>query len=436
MNQPFPKSEPTISVGIVRASRLTIDLQGQFDCRAANQQFSGRLDVSFCNGHVVINGQIADNWHFIPESDSSRFVIHNVEIGIGFHWDKRENQVFGGILRFVIDGEMLWAVNVLGVESYLTSVISSEMNATSDIELLKAHAVTSRSWLMAQVWGKGHFHGQQKKESDTEILTWRDREDHTLFDVCADDHCQRYQGLTRVTNPKVEKAIDATRGQILTYEGKVCDARFSKCCGGKSELFESCWDDTPHPYLQSINDALQPTRGLPKTITSNDDARQWITASPDAFCNTTDTDTLRQVLNDYDQTTSDFFRWSVNTSGAELGSLIREKGNRDIGDVTALEALHRGPSGRITRLKIIGTKGEFIVGKELEIRRLLSPTHLYSSAFVTDFTPNGGITLRGAGWGHGVGLCQIGAAVMAKRGFSYRSIVYHYFRRAQIEKAW
>ncbi len=436
MNQPFPKSEPTISVGIVRASRLTIDLQGQFDCRAANQQFSGRLDVSFSNGHVVINGQIADNWHFIPESDSSRFVIHNVEIGIGFHWDKRENQVFGGILRFVIDGEMLWAVNVLGVESYLTSVISSEMNATSDIELLKAHAVTSRSWLMAQVWGKGHFHGQQKKESDTEILTWRDREDHTLFDVCADDHCQRYQGLTRITNPKVEKAIDATRGQILTYEGKVCDARFSKCCGGKSELFESCWDDTPHPYLQSINDALQPTRGLPKTITSNDDARQWITASPDAFCNTTDTDTLRQVLNDYDQTTSDFFRWSVNTSGAELGSLIREKGNRDIGDVTALEALHRGPSGRITRLKIIGTNGEFIVGKELEIRRLLSPTHLYSSAFVTDFTPNGGITLRGAGWGHGVGLCQIGAAVMAKRGFSYRSIVYHYFRRAQIEKAW
>ena len=436
MNQHLPNSEPTISVGIVRASRLTIDLQGQFDCHAANRQLSGRLDVSLGDGHVVINGQIADKWLFVPESDSSRFVIHDVEIGIGFHWDKRENQVFGGILRFVIDGDMLWAVNVLGVESYLTSVISSEMNATSDIELLKAHAVTSRSWLMAQVWGKGQFHGQQKQESDSEILTWRDREDHTLFDVCADDHCQRYQGLTRVTNPKVEKAIEATRGQILTYEGNVCDARFSKCCGGKSELFESCWDDTPHPYLQSISDALLPTRGLPKTITSNDDARLWITASPDAFCNTTDADTLRQVLNDYDQSTSDFFRWTVNTSGAELGALIREKGNRDIGDVTDLEALHRGPSGRITRLKIIGTKGELIVGKELEIRRLLSPTHLYSSAFVADFTPDGGITLRGAGWGHGVGLCQIGAAVMAKRGFSYRSIVYHYFRRAQIEKAW
>lgn len=436
MNQHFPQSEPSISVGIVRATRLNIDLRGQFDCHTANRQFSGQLDVAFNNGHVIIDGHVADNWQLIPESDSAHFVIHDVEIGIGFHWDKREDQVFGGILRFVVDGDMLWAVNVLGVESYLTSVISSEMNATSDIELLKAHAVTSRSWLMAQVWGKGQFHGQQKKESASEILTWRDREDHTLFDVCADDHCQRYQGLTRVTNPKVAKAIDATRGQILTCEGNVCDARFSKCCGGITEIFESCWDDTSHPYLQSISDALLPSRNLPTAITSNDDARKWITASPDAFCNTTDADTLRQVLNDYDQTTSDFFRWTVNTTGAELGDIIREKSNRDIGVVTNLEALHRGPSGRITRLKIIGTKGEFIVGKELEIRRLLSHTHLYSSAFVADFNPDGGITLSGAGWGHGVGLCQIGAAVMAKRGFSYRSIVYHYFRRAQIEKAW
>ncbi len=430
------QTEPIINVGILRASRLAIDLRGSYMCRAVGRRFSGRIEVSVEGGHVVVCGHVADEWTFVPESQHDTFVVHDVEIGIGFHWDKREDQVFNGALRFVVEEGEIWAVNMVGVESYLTSVISSEMSATSDVELLKAHAVTSRSWLMAQVWGKGQFKGQRKVETPTEVVTWRDREDHTLFDVCADDHCQRYQGLARVSNPKVVKAIEATRGQVVTYEGKVCDARFSKCCGGVSEVFESCWDDTPHPYLQSVTDALMPPHDLVVPVASPEAARRWVMSRPDAFCNTSDAEILRQVLNDFDQSTVDFFRWTVETTSAELGDLVRVKAGRDVGDVVGLEAISRGPSGRITRLRIVGARGEFVVGKELEIRRVLSRTHLYSSAFVADIKSDGSITLRGAGWGHGVGLCQIGAAVMARRGFSYRSILYHYFRRAQIETLW
>lgn len=428
--------EPTISVGIVHADHIVVELRGTYRCLATNATMTGLIEATTADGHVLVNGQEADRWILSPNGDSCRFTIRDVEIGIGFHWDKREDQVFGGGLRFAVEDGKVWAVNVIGVESYLTSVISSEMSATSDLELLKAHAVTSRSWLMAQVWGKGKFLGEQKSETEGEIVTWRDREDHTLFDVCADDHCQRYQGLARVSNAKVTKAIEATRGQILTYEGRVCDARFSKCCGGITETFENCWDNTPHPYLTSIADTFRPPRESLPYFNTEEAAQQWITTSPDAFCNTTDADTLRQVLNDYDQTTADFFRWTVKTTAHQLGSLIKEKSGRDIGDVVSLEPLRRGESGRISRLRIVGTCGELTVGKELEIRRILSPTHLYSSAFVAEVSADGSITLRGAGWGHGVGLCQIGAAVMARRRFSYRSILYHYFRRAIIERAW
>lgn len=431
------ESEPTVSVGIVRAKSITVDLVGSFESKTPRRTFRHGIVASIADGHISIDGAPADDLVLTPNGDTCRFVVHDVEIGIGFHWDKHENQSFGGALRFVADGDMLWAVNVVGVERYLESVISSEMSATSDEELLKAHAVTSRSWLMAQILGKGKFQGEQKNETATEITTWRDREDHALFDVCADDHCQRYQGLGRVTNPKVAKAVEATRGMVLTYDSEVCDARFSKCCGGMTERFESCWADDPHPYLRPVTDAMMPPRGLPTDLTTEDAAREWIEASPDAFCNTSDATTLRQVLNDYDQPTADFFRWETTISRRELGHLVHTKSGRDLGDIKTLEPLRRGASGRITRLRIVGEKGELTVGKELEIRRLLSPTHLYSSAFVSRPSDDGdALTLRGAGWGHGVGLCQIGAAVMSRRGFGYRSILYHYFRRAQIERLW
>lgn len=428
--------EPRVSVGIVRSPSVVIDLKGAYARRGLGAgQLTGRLVVEARGGHAVAGGEVADGWLLEPVEDGCQFDIQDVEIGIGFHWDRRERQTFGGALRFAVEGDEVWAVNVIGVEAYLTSVISSEMSATSDLELLKAHAIASRSWLMAQVWGKGKFRGEQKYVLPSEVLTWRDREDHKLFDVCADDHCQRYQGLTRVSNARVAKAVEATRGLLLTYDGEVCDARFSKCCGGMTERFETCWAEDDHPYLRSFADAIMPPRGLPQDLTAEANARLWIEARPDVFCNTRDAATLRQVLNDYDQKTTDFFRWSVTATGEELGRLMLSKGGHDIGAVTALEPLRRGPSGRIMRLRVVGEKGEVVIGKELEIRRLLSPTHLYSSAFTVSVS-DGVFTLSGAGWGHGVGLCQIGAAVMASKGFSHRSILYHYFRRALIEKYW
>ena len=188
---------------------------------------------------------------------------------------------------------------------------------------------------------------------NSQFIKWYDREAHTHFDVCADDHCQRYQGVSRKVTPQVHEAIRATRGIVLSYEGEVCDARFSKCCGGKTELYESCWDDTPHPYLSVVDDP---------------------------FCNTDDPKILSEVLNHYDQST-DFYRWTVQYTQAELSELVRRRGGLDYGDIVDLIPIERGPSGRIVRLQIVGTKATRIIGKELEIRRTLSETHLYSSAF-------------------------------------------------------
>ncbi len=434
-------SEPLVHVGIVCSPSIKLSFNGSFI--AENHSVSGDVSVSLQDGHVFMNDENIDGKKFVPKDKNATFTILNVEIGIGFHWDQQENQTFRGSLYFVVDGDKIWAVNEISVEEYLRSVISSEMSATSDIELLKAHAVTSRSWLMAQVWGKGKFLGAQQKISPSERICWRDREDHSLFDVCADDHCQRYQGIARISNSNVDKAIDATRGLLLTYNDEVCDARFSKCCGGQTELFQTCWDDIDHPYLRSFHDGFLSPYGFftpvsafsPLSLETN--ATQWILSYPDAFCNTTDASVLRQVLNNYDQKTTDFFRWQVTTSADELSQILKEKANLDLGQIINIKPLKRGTSGRIVRLLIEGTNGKTIIGKELEIRRLLSRTHLYSSAFVVDKSPDGQIfTFRGAGWGHGVGLCQIGAAVMAHKGFSFRSILYHYFRRAQIEKVW
>ncbi len=433
-------TEPMIHVGIVRAPSVVVNFSRPFSCisnKGVKSNYKGECTFSLRNGLIMCDGQDVSGLVFEPSSESALFSIQDVQIGIGFHWDKRERQTFAGTLTFVVDGDALWAVNVIGVESYLRSVISSEMSATSDFELLKAHAVTSRSWLMAQVWGKKKYAGLQKHESADEVITWRDREDHLLFDVCADDHCQRYQGVSRVSSPNVDKAIAETRGLILTYEGEVCDARFSKCCGGVSERFETCWGDKEYPYLQSIHDALIPSTLQSESLATEAGARKWVTSRPEAFCNTSDANVLSQVLNDYDQSTRDFFRWTVELSADDIRALLHTKGGYDIGEILDLIPLQRGPSGRIYKLKIVGSEKSITVGKELEIRRLLSPSHLYSSAFVVDKSADGRkFTLSGAGWGHGVGLCQIGAAMMAHQGFSFRSILYHYFRRAIIEKRW
>jgi SpoIID/LytB domain protein len=367
--------------------------------------------------------------------------LQGVTIGINFHWERKEDQTFEGNVRFVAapDGSMS-AINEIGVEDYLKSVISSEMSAEAPIELLRAHAITSRSWLVAMLFKQmqGRNIGvstPRSKETESEIVRWYDREDHSLFNVCADDHCQRYQGISRIISENARNAIEDTRGVLLLHQDEVCDARFHKSCGGLTENFESAWEETAVPYLRSVSDADRPY----PSKTSNDEARDWILSSPEAYCNTNDVSILKQILPSFDRETTDFFRWRVQYEREELEAILLKRSGIDFGTVKEIVPLRRGPSTRITRLKIVGTKKTIIVGKELEIRRWLSRSHLYSSAFVVEVERDAtGIpkhfTLFGAGWGHGVGLCQIGAAVMAARGRTAEEIVLHYFHGASLQK--
>lgn len=406
------------------------------------------VDINFISGFEE-NGlrhfNIADLQRpciFTPVDNNSVFEVSNVTIGVGFHWQQRQSQRFSGALELVPDNGNIVVINHVDVEDYLCSVISSEMSAESPVELLKAHAVISRSWVMRQIGCRSAGSGEMPATTPGELIRWYDREDHTLFDVCADDHCQRYQGVTRLTTAVAEKAVSETTGMVLTHSGDICDARFSKCCGGATEIFPTCWGDEHHPYLQSFRD-IEPQQPLPD-LTTEAGATQWILSRPEAFCNTSDRSLLGTVLNNFDRSTTDFYRWSVADTSTGLAETIHAKSGLDFGDIIDLIPLQRGPSGRILRLKIIGTKLTLTVGKELEIRRILSPSHLYSSAFIvekSEETADDGkkittFTLHGAGWGHGVGLCQIGAAAMSAAGYDYRQILEHYYPEATITKAY
>lgn len=391
-------------------------------------------------GQVAWNGTVADVVTFEP-SENGYFELKGVTIGVNFHWERKEDQRFSGALHLIVENGKLTAVNVLPVEDYLLSVISSEMSATASLELLKAHAVISRSWLLAQIDKNKRIteeHEDYKaceEGGEDEMIKWYDREDHVNFDVCADDHCQRYQGITRQSTERVRDAIKATWGEVLTYGGELCDARFSKCCGGVYEEFENCWEPKHYDYLEARRDG-EDEMNFPD-LTKEAAAEEWILTSPKAFCNTTDKQILSQVLNNYDQETTDFYRWTVEYTQEELAALILKRSGVDYGQILDLQPVARGTSGRLYKLKIVGTKKTLTIGKELEIRRTLSPSHLYSSAFiverhdVTDGVP-GKFVLRGAGWGHGVGLCQIGAAVMGEKGHNYKEILLHYFINANI----
>lgn len=428
--------EPQISVGIMLASTIRFSFNGQFKLEQSySKNISGCHEVHIENGKIRFDNESYDLLTFVPQLDDAEFSIYDVCIGIGFHWERTETQIFKGVLCFVVDNGKIWAINKLSIEDYLFCVIASEMSATSSLELLKAHAVVSRSWLMAQLHKGQRLKNKMYKSTSltqTMLIKWYDREDHTLFDVCADDHCQRYQGLTRAKNNFVRQAIDVTCGQVIVYDGEICDTRFSKCCGGYTERFESCWEPVEHPYLQSFADSDE---AIENNLTSEDNAQKWILSSPQAFCNTNDKAILQQVLNNYDQETSDFFRWEVRYTASQLTAIVLKKTGLDFGQIISLIPIERGPSARIVRLRIIGEKLTFDLGKELEIRRALSETHLYSSAFVVENTEDG-FLIRGAGWGHGVGMCQIGAAVMSCRGYDYKQIINHYFRKAEINKMW
>ena len=388
------RTQPTVSVGILAAREI---------CFEIISDGAGPQHVRWNDGRIDYNGTLYDELYFDSITRSTlfaepSFVLHDVVIGIDFHWEQKRTLKFAGGLKFIVEGDHLRAVNLVGMEDYLLSVISSEMKSSASPELLKAHAVISRSWLLARMRDRQMAaNGAEKPKAEVP---------HRDFDVCADDHCQRYQGLTMAVGEKVRTVIDETWGQVLRYDGQLCDTRYSKCCGGLTELFSTCWEDIDYPYLQCVEDP-------------------WCDCENDAV--------LAQVLNDYDQQTRDFHDWTVRYTPEELSALVRERTGTDFGDIQALEPVERGPSGRIKYLRIVGNKHTETLGKELRIRRALSPSHLKSSAFSVERDPAGAFVLRGRGWGHGVGLCQIGAAVMADRGFDYKQILLHYYPGTSLE---
>jgi len=434
------KHQPKITVGIMdRLTEVSGRLDGNFRVGKLDLS-SGRFSAKATAGLIVLAEETLreicrSKLIRVTAHGHSLFTLFNVTIGNRFHWERTEDQTFQGslILQVRDDGTMT-AINEISLEDYLTSVISSEMSSTAPMEFLKAHSILSRSWLLAAL-------NRRKEMTDTskpadlpageggEVIRWYDRQDHDLFDVCSDDHCQRYQGMTKILSKQAGEAVHETRGMAMTYQDEICDARYSKACGGLTEQYGTAWEDKRIPYLESVPDA---STSHP-LIRSEEEARDWILSEPEAYCNAKDETLLEKILPDFDRETKNFFRWRVEYSREELEEILREKSSFEFGMLKEIVPLRRGPSGRISRLKIVGSKKSMVVGKELEIRRWLSRSHLYSSAFVVR-SEAGRFIFQGAGWGHGVGLCQIGAAVMASRGFSAEEILKHYFKRVKIKK--
>jgi SpoIID/LytB domain protein len=434
------KNEPKITVGIM--DRLT-EVSGRLDGNFRGEGFgpvSGRFSARAEAGRIVLLDEVHSEICRFPfirltADENSTFSLFNVTIGSRFHWETTEDQAFEGDLFLQLDKDgTIVAINEIPLENYLKSVISSEMSAAAPTEFLKAHAILSRSWLLAGLDRKKKTKKAftpAGRTTEGELIGWYDREDHDLFDVCADDHCQRYQGFSKIGTEQAEESVRKTHGMVITYQDEICDARYSKACGGLTENFDTAWDDKRVPYLGSISDASVPHQ----PIGTEEEASAWILSDPEAYCNTKDERLLEKILSDFDRETKNFFRWTIKYSREELKEILREKSGFDFGNLKEILPLQRGPSGRISRLKIVGSKRSMVVGKELEIRRWLSRSHLYSSAFVVRFEA-GRFIFHGAGWGHGVGLCQIGAAVMATRGFSAEEILRHYFRGVEIKRVY
>ncbi|GAA6257556.1 SpoIID/LytB domain-containing protein [Bacteroides sp. f07] len=452
-------TEPQIAVGILSEKEIRFSFPEEF-ISSDGMAISGIQQAVYQKGKIHWQEKVYDELSFTPQKNTTSFFeLQDVTIGINFHWERKEVQRFKGKLKIIVEDDKLTAINIISIEDYLTSVISSEMSATASLELLKAHAVISRSWLLnkLRIENEKLKNKMQPDNADSaaisqfstlnsQIIKWYDHEAHKNFDVCADDHCQRYQGITRASTPQAVEAVSATRGEALIYEGKICDARFSKCCGGAFEEFQNCWENVRHPYLIGQRDSR--TENLLPDLSIEAEADKWIRTSPVAFCNTQDEKILSQVLNNYDQETADFYRWKVCYSQQELSELIHKRSGIDFGKIIDLIPIERGTSGRLVRLKIVGTLRTLTIGKELEIRRTLSTSHLYSSAFVVDkeykeeyreckeeeLKIPSRFILTGAGWGHGVGLCQIGAAVMGEQGYKYEEILSHYYPGSTIER--
>ncbi len=442
--------EPKISVGILSEKIINFELHGDFKVNGMKQTFSGRFNAELKDDRIICHKgedkiEISNEIIFEPQDpEAESFLLKDVTIGVKFHWERKEKERFTGSLKLLKDNGKISAINILPIENYLISVISSEMSAKSSLQLLKAHSIISRSWLLAQIeksktLKKEKTNYKSTYNAEDEHIKWYDREDHKLFDVCADDHCQRYQGITKVFTEVARQAVKQTAGVVLVSDDNICDARYSKSCGGVSESFENVWEPTKYSYLSSIIDYKFEPENYNLDFSNESYARKWIKGNPPAFCNTKDKKILSQVLLDYDQETTDFYRWKVEYPQQEISEIVRTKSGIDFGEIIDLIPIERGHSARLIKLKIIGTKKTLIIGKELEIRRTLSLSHLYSSAFIVEKEDiQNGIPqkfiLIGAGWGHGVGLCQIGAAVMAAKGYQFDEILLHYFSNAMLKK--
>ena len=434
MEDKLIRRQETLTLGVVSLPCLRFDFKTPYSFDG--QTYTGPHTASVQDGKILFEGKLYDEVLFCHCGAEGSFELSDVTIGVDFHWNRQETQLFPDDLKLIVENGKVTAVNCVGIENYLVSVISSEMSATNSEELLKAHCIISRSWLLAQIQKNKELKAAGSDysactDSETERIKWYDREDHVNFDVCADDHCQRYYGLSRASTQAVRDAVEQTWGRVLTYDGRICDARFSKCCGGVFEEFKFCWEPKQLPYLVRRRDAAAENDFPDLTVEEN--ARQWILSEPEAFCNTKDEKILSQVLTNFDQETKNFYRWKVEYTVEELSELVKRRSGEDYGEITDLIPVARGTSGRLWKLKIVGTKKTKVIGKELEIRKTLSPSHLYSSAFVVEKQP-GRFILRGAGWGHGVGLCQIGAAVMGAKGYKYDEILAHYFPGSTVEK--
>jgi SpoIID/LytB domain protein len=443
------REEPIISVGILTEEKIVFELHGNYIVAGSKAYSRGIFSVEILDNKIVCrnNSDKIENTEeilFTPEdSHSESFLIRDVIIGINFHWQRKERQRFNHSLKLIRDGNKVVAINVLPLENYIVSVISSEMSAKSSLQSLKSLSVVSRSWVLAQIEQRNTEKTVENNlsihQTEDELIRWYDREEHKNFDVCADDHCQRFQGITKVTTENAKKAVLQTRGIVLLSDNEICDTRYSKSCGGITEDFENVWETVRVPYLTSVIDYKYEPENFNIDFSNEANARKWITGNPQSFCNTSDKVILSQILIDYDQETKNFFRWSVEYTQNELAALVKDKIGIDFGDILDLIPVERGSSSRLIKLRIVGTKKSLTIGKELEIRRILSKNHLYSSAFIVDKIISKNdmpekFIIRGAGWGHGVGLCQIGGAVMAEKGFQFDEILFHYFSNVTIKK--
>jgi len=440
--------EPFVSVGILYEKEANFELYGDYSVQGFKNKFSGRFSVHTKNDRIICFGgkdkiEVTGEIIFEPgDPAADSFLLKDVPIGKKFHWERKEKQRFTGSLKLLRENDKVWVINILPVSQYLVSVISSEMNSKSSLNLLKAHAIVSRSWLLAQ---KERMKRNEKInyksffQNENESIRWNDREDHTLFDVCADDHCQRYQGISKIVTENSRNAVAQTKGIVMVYNDEICDARYSKCCGGITESFENVWEPVKHEYLSSVIDYKFEPENYNLDFSSEPNVVKWIKSKPNAFCNTADSRILNHVLQDYDRETKDFYRWVVEYSQEQISEIIKSKTGIDFGDILDIAPVERGDSSRLIKIKIEGSKKTLTFGKELEIRKILSDTHLYSSAVIIEKKDekNGvpqKFTIYGAGWGHGVGLCQIGAAVMAAQGYQFDEILLHYFKDAKLKK--